>query len=311
MDTERDQGPGRHRPVRNDVIVLMAEVSKTKPCPRCKSVGDNFISIDTGMRLALSEAGATGDIPPEVCPSCYDQLTSSVSQGMKLRMERDMREKNKMIMWKNRVHLIKNARGLMAQKAYSEAAVQYEKYLRVLEMVYSLKKGELSPAVFNNSTRSKEMTVIASVFWDLVRIYDTSPRYADRMRGAADKLAEFLPFSTIYPDIVKKADQFIRSCKNPDVIKTFLRKSKARRGPCFVATAVFADDLYAPELHILRRFRDQRLRPYKFGRRAIWLYYRLSPAVVAWVSGSQLKTRIARTVVQKIANLAKKNLNSP
>lgn len=289
----------------------MAEAQKTRPCPRCKSVGDNFIAIDTGMRVALSEAGVSGDIPPEVCPNCYDQLTSSVSQGMKLRMERDMREKNKMMMWKNRVHLIKNARGLMAQKAYSEAAVQYEKYLRVLEMVYNLKKGELSPTVFNNSTRSKEMTVIASVFWDLLRIYDTSPRYADRMRVAADKLSQFLPFSTIYPDIVKKADQFLRSAKNPEIVKDFLRKSKARRGPCFIATAVYADEPDAVELFLLRQFRDRRLRPYPLGRRAIWLYYRLSPAVAAWVSGSQLKSRVTRVLIQKIAQAVKKNLNSP
>lgn len=288
----------------------MAETLKTQPCPRCKSVGDNFISIDTGMRVALKEAGVAGDIPPQVCPSCYDQLTGSVSQGMKLRMERDQREKNKMMMWKNRVHLIKNARGLMNQKAYSEAAVQYEKYLRVLEMVYSLKKGELSPSVFNNSTRSKEMTVIASVYWDLVRIYDTSPRYADRMQGAAAKLSQFLPFSTIYPDIIKKADQFARSCKNPAVLKTFLKNTKSRRGPCFLASAVFAENPYAVELHILREFRDQRLRPYRVGRRLIWLYYRHSPAVAAWVSSSQLKTRIIRAVVRKIAGLAKKNLNS-
>src|ERR1700754_2995890 len=145
----------------------MAENPKAQTCPRCKQLADQFFSIDTGMRVALNEAGIAEHLPDQVCPICYEQLTSHVSQGLKLRMERDAREKNKMVMWKNRVHLIKNARSLMNQKAYSEAAVQYEKYLRVLEMVYSLKKGELSPKVFNNSTRSKELTVIASVYWDL------------------------------------------------------------------------------------------------------------------------------------------------
>lgn len=236
------------------------------------------------MRLALQEAGETGQIPDRVCASCFEALTSSVSQGLKLRMEQSMREKNKMMVWKNRVHLIKNARNLMNQKAYSEAAVQYEKYLRVLEVVYNLKKGELSPAVFNNSSRSKELTVIASVYWDLVRIYDTSPRYGDRMSKAATKLAEFLQFSPIYPDIVKKAESFSRSCKNQPVMRQFLRMTKSKRGPCFIATAVYADEPYALELTLLRNFRDKRLRPHWLGRQAIYFYYRHSPRLAFWLS---------------------------
>src|SRR5687767_8290787 len=109
-------------------------VAQASACSRCGSLNDQFVTIDAGMRLALKNAGETKEIPEKVCASCFDALTGDVSQGLKLRMERDVREKNKMMMWKNRVHLIKNARGLMNQKAYSEAAVQYEKYLRVLEV---------------------------------------------------------------------------------------------------------------------------------------------------------------------------------
>ncbi|NJL25470.1 MAG: hypothetical protein HC902_10050 [Calothrix sp. SM1_5_4] len=174
-----------------------------QPCPNCGALSDNLISIDAGMRVALQEAGAAVSAN-EVCPACFDKLTGSVSQGLKLRMERDAREKNKMLMWKNRVHLIKNARGLMNQKAYSEAAVQYEKYLRVLEVVYNLKKGELSPKVFNNSARSKELTVVASVYWDLLRIYDTNPRYGDRMQMAAANSPSSFPSARFIPTSSRK-----------------------------------------------------------------------------------------------------------
>jgi hypothetical protein len=259
----------------------MSTVVQPSQCPKCGNLSDNFVSVDPGMRVALQEAGEGGSLPERVCSSCFEQLTSSVSQGLKLRMEQTMREKNKMMMWKNRVVLIKNARNLIGQKAYSEAAVQYEKYLRVLEVVYNLKKGDLSPAVFNNSSRSKELTVIASVYWDLVRIYDTSPRYGDRMGKAAQKLAEFLQFSPIYPDIVKKAEQFAKSCKNQAVMRQFLRSTKSSRGPCFLASAVYPP--FAVELHLLRKFRDEYLRPYWFGRQVIWIYYRLSPPVAGWL----------------------------
>lgn len=260
--------------------------------------------------MALKEAGVGGEIPEQVCGACYEGLTSSVSQGLKLRMERDLREKNKMVMWKNRVHLIKNARTLMTQKAYSEAAVQYEKYLRVLEMVYNVKKGELSPAVFNNSSRSKELTVIASVYWDLMRIYDTSPRYGERMQGSAQKLSQFLPFSPIYPDIIKKAEMFSRSAKNQPVIRSFLRSTKSKRGPCFVATAAFVDQPEAREVQILRLYRDQKLRPHPLGRALIFAYYKSSPPLAAWVLSSQLKRSISRWILRKIADRVSKSLNS-
>jgi hypothetical protein len=284
-------------------------VAKASACPKCGTLNDNFVSIDAGMRLALNTAGKA-DVPDQVCPSCFETMTSEVSQGMKLRMERDVREKNKMMMWKNRVHLIKNARNLMTQKAYSEAAVQYEKYLRVLEVVHGKKKGELSPAIFNNSTRSKELTVVASVYWDLMRIYDTSPRYGDRMGVAARKCSEFLPFSTIYPDIVKKAEQFSRSAKNQTVMRQFLKLVKSRRGPCFVADAAFSDQPYAVELTVLRNFRDQRLRRSHLGRRLVYSYYKTSPPIARWIGHSQLKSQAARWLITKISGWLKKSLNS-
>lgn len=242
--------------------------------------------IEPGMRLALQADLDPSQIPDQVCPSCYDELTRRVSKGVKLRMEAQAREQNRAVLWKSRVNLIKQARGLMSQKAYSEAAVCYEKYLRVLEIVYNKKPGELEPGIFNNSTRSKEMTVITSVYWDLLRIYDMSPRYGDRQRKTAAKLAQFVKFSTIYPDIIKRAESFVRSAKHPDVIRGFLRSSGGLRGKCFIATAVYRNDPYAPEVMLLRRYRDQKLRRTKPGRTLVYIYYQLSPPLAKIVNHS-------------------------
>ncbi|MGE3388174.1 MAG: CFI-box-CTERM domain-containing protein, partial [Bdellovibrionales bacterium] len=205
--------------------------------------------------------------------------------------------------------LIKQARGLMGQKAYSEAAVSYEKYLRVLEMVYNLKKGELTPDVFNNSKRSKELTVVASVYWDLVRIYDTSPRYGDRMSQAASKLALFLPFSPIFPDVVKRAESFVRSAKNPQVMRSFLKAVRAGGGRCFIATAVFADG-DCPEVQALRQFRDQVLMPSGPGRSFVFWYYRHSPRVADWITHRAWMQSTLRPPLRLIALAVKKSLNS-
>jgi hypothetical protein len=272
-------------------------------------MSDRYFPIDAAMKLVLGTSGEK-DIPDKVCPSCYEVMTSSMNQGLKLRMEQTNREKNRMVMWKSRVNLIKQARSLMAQKAYSEAAVQYEKYVKVLEIVNNVEKGKLSPAVFNNSSRSKELTVITSVYWDLMRIYDTSPRYGDRMLKAAEKLALFLPISPIYPDILKKAEAFARSAKNPGVVRQFLKAVK-KRGRCFIASAVYEETPWAEELWVLRRFRDEVLKTSPMGRRFVLTYYRYSPRIAKNIRSSQWKTRVVRMAIHKLSNHLKKSLKSP
>ena len=252
-----------------------------KKCPRCGTETSNLMHIDAGMRLALKTTD-TGEVPPDVCSGCYSDLAGKVSKGVKLRMEEQAKAKNRQMMWKSRVGLVKRARQLMEAKAYSEAAISYEKYLRVLEITHDMTKGALTPDVFGKSNRSKELTVVTSVYLDLLRIYDTSPAYRARMEEASKKLALFAPYSPIYPDVIKKAENFTRSAKNPDVIKQFLKQSRRNRPRCFIATVVFQYPL-APELIILRTFRDDVLRRRLLGRRFIYFYYRYSPRVAQWL----------------------------
>ena len=277
-------------------------------CPRCGSENVELAPVDTSLKVALAVTGESG-VPAMVCANCLADLSSRVSQGLKLRMEKEAREKNKLMLWKSRVNLIKQARNLMIQKAYSEAAVSYEKYLRVLEMVYNLKKGELSPTVFNSSKRSKELTVVASVYWDLVRIYDTSPRYGDRMSQSAVKLAQFLPFSPILPDVVKRAESFARSAKNPAVMRNFLKAVRGAGGRCFIATAVF-NDSDCQEVLTLRQFRDDFLLKSPAGRRFVFWYYDNSPPVADWLQQRVWAKNTLRPLLRLIALAAKKSLNS-
>lgn len=257
--------------------------SKLKACPRCGRQSESLMPVETGMKVALETTGAAAESFTSVCPNCYEELSGSVSKGFQLRLEQEQREKNKAQLWSNRVNLIKSARQHMMHKAYSEAAVSYEKYLRILEIVYNKKAGELTPEVFNNSKRSKELTVVASVYWDLMRIYDTNARYQDRMKDAATKLAVFIPFSPLYPDILKKSEAFLKTAKNPQVVRNFMKSLRGRSGKCFIATAAF-DYPCAPEVMVLRQFRDQILANKPLGRRFIAQYYRYSPPVATWLS---------------------------
>jgi hypothetical protein len=196
----------------------------------------------------------------------------------------------------------------MGRKAYSEAAVAFEKYLRVLEIVFDKKPGELLPETFKDSARTKEITVVASVLWDLVRIYDTSPRYGDRQKKAATKLATFLQFSPLHGEIVRKARQFEATAKNPGVIKDFIKQADKTSGRCFIATACFYDQ-NAEEVLILRAFRDLYLKKYFLGNSFVFLYETVSPPIATVIREHDIPRRLLRPPLRAFALWLSSRLN--
>ena len=251
-------------------------------CPYCGDNVPGLIPIESGMKLRLQQEAQITSVPDQVCEGCHKQLSKSISKGAVLRAEQQAKEQNRLMLWRNRVQLVKQAKQHLAQKNFSDAAVAYEKYLRVLEIVYEQKAGELTPDLFKNQARSQELTVIASVYWDLMRIYDSHASYKDRQSKAAEKLAQFVRFTPVFPHIMRKAEGYTRQAKNPDAFNKFLRLSNASRPRCFIATAAF-DGYCDPSVETLCRFRDQYLSHTQFGRAFVRLYYRHSPRAAAFL----------------------------
>ncbi|KHD88043.1 MAG: hypothetical protein OM95_10995 [Bdellovibrio sp. ArHS] len=249
-------------------------------CPRCGIQVTELHPVDAELITKLQAAGES-NLPPQVCAGCISDLRRTVasSSGGILMAQERAKEQHRLQLWKSRVMLIKKARMCMSQKLYSEAAVAYEKYLKILDIVFDIKKGErLKPEAFKDSARTTELTVVASVYWDLMRIYDTHDKYAERMSNAAKQLAMFIQFTPIYPDIIRKAESFQKTARNPQIVKQFLKMSDKERPRCFIATAAFEDPQSA-EVMILRAYRDFTLRPTKWGRKFIAIYYKFSPHI--------------------------------
>ncbi len=268
-------------------------------CLRCKSAGP-LLRIDPGLRLRIDETLPSENIPPEVCANCFKQITSLVSSGAKLMREQNAREQNKMNLWRNRVNILKHGRKLMTLKSYSDAAVAYEKYLRILEVVYDVKAGGLTPEHFKNSARTKEISVVASVYWDLVRIYDTTPRYGDRQKKSIEKLLSFLRLSPISSEIGRKARQFEPTAKNQAVIKDFIKRIDKKGGGCFIATATY-QNVEVFEVRALCAFRDQVLANSAAGRFFIKSYYLFSPPVAELVDSSPRTQKLLKKIFRALA----------
>lgn len=272
-------------------------------CPHCGNKVEELQTIDAALSAKIVEAGHAGSVPAQVCMNCFTQLAGSIGRGSVLLAKEKAKEQKKLMLWKSRVNLIKKARQCMIEKAFSDAAVQYEKYIKVVEMVFDAKPGELSPEMFKDSARTQELTVVASVYWDLLRIYDTSDKYGERQALAAKKLTQFLRFTPIYPDILRKAESFSRSARNPAVFKQFLKMASDSKGRCFIATSAF-DSPFAPEVLALQDWRDLQLEKTAIGSLFVKLYYRISPPFAAFLDRVPLLKAPVRWVLRQFINRA-------
>lgn len=261
-------------------------------CPRCGTEVDTLQNLDPAVRAQLVQR-ANEDVPSAICITCYRNLTAgdvpalhnnapAKKPGSALIAAEKAKEQKKLMLWKSRVNLIKRARALMSERAFSEAAVAYEKYLKVMEVVFDAKAGELNPEQFKDSARTQELTVVASVYWDLLRIYDTNDKYSERQALAARKLSQFLKFTPLYADVMKRAETFAKTAKNPGPVKSFIKAASETKGRCFIATAAF-DNSEAPEVLALRAWRDDVLAKNAFGLGFISFYESFSPPIARWL----------------------------
>jgi hypothetical protein len=249
-------------------------------CPRCQKQASNLTPVDPGLRKKFSLVNSVGQLPNALCSNCMGEIQTQIAQSSVPIAREKSKDESKLKLWKSRVSLLKKARIFMKRKAYGDAVVAYEKYIRICRMTFEVSEEELSPEIFKERMATKELTIITSVYWDLLRVYDTNEKYHDRMIATAAKLTQFAPVTPIVLDIVKKAEAYKKQARNTEIFKKLTRDLMNKRNYCFVATAVFEAPQDLPLIDELRSFRDEQLLKSVLGRRTVNLYYRLSPTLV-------------------------------
>lgn len=274
---------------------------KLLPCPKCKNEVEDLLKIDAGMKLSLQQSGQQESSLAQVCPKCYTELSSMVSQGAKLRAQKTTREYNKKVLWKNRVDFLKQARNLMSIRAYPESAAMYEKYMKSVAIGFEVKPSEITPELFKDPRHKKELTIMSYVLWDLFKIYDSNQKFSDKQRFIAQMMIAFAKSnSNIQADIARKLVNYSKYAKNRALTNEVLKSVDKNLVRCFIATAAF-ESREAPEVQILCAFRDQVLKRYFLGNLFISFYYKVSPPIARSLDHSPAAKKPIRYVLSMIA----------
>ncbi len=275
-------------------------------CPNCSNTVTELARIDTSMKEKLAVDLGMQNVPEAICQNCLDKFSSQASQQSGKKSRREEQGQRRLNLWRSRVRLIREARDRFATKNYMGSALAYEKYLRVLELVYETKPNDLKVMYFNNPARAKELLVITSAYWDLARIYDRSEKFGQRMEQCAEKLGEFLPFTPSFKDLLNKIDDYRKVAVHKKTFDNVIALAKKKKKRCFIATAAF-ESPEAPAVKVLCSFRDDVLETRWAGRTLTHIYYRLSPPVAIILDHSPRLRKFTRQALIPIAfHLGKK-----
>lgn len=253
----------------------MANMSFQQGCPQCGTNTNLLHVIDQGMKLRLEKEGKPIAFD-SICTSCFKTLSKNLSNASFLAAEQTIQKNFKSNLWKNRLNLIRHARNLLALREYAEAAICYEKYLKVIEYIYEKKRHDFTAQQFKDTPR--EVTLIAGALWALVEIYDMHPKYKEKQEAAAQKLGELMSYTNLFSTIVKRASIKRKHSKNPVAYKILLKAAHVSHSHCFIASVAYPDRR-DPTVMILRQFRNEVLAKNAAGRRFIRFYYSWSPGV--------------------------------
>lgn len=284
------------------------EYNELTTCQGCGKNDPNLTRLDSGLRLTLTKAGKE-DIPNAVCANCLKDLRKSASHGAQQLAQQELQHKHAGKLWKSRTQLVKQGHYCLQRGDYSEAAILYEKYLKLLCLVVKVKdRKELEPKQFNH--HPKEITVISSVLWDLMLIYDANPQFYPKQLETSQLLAEFLRFTPVYNNIIRKAEVEARKAKNQAAFRQLLKLCDAQSSRCFIANEAFGSRV-DPTVMTLCQFRDEILRESKNGRKFIAFYYKTSPALAAKLRQFPVLKTLTRALLRGVGMLLRTIFSLP
>lgn len=221
-------------------------------------------------------------------------------------------EREKMLVLKhkfeNRITIAKFGKESLDAGDYSSALQKFVEYMQVMadvkkaSSVYGLKPGH-----FDSRKDVTEMLMISHVYFEMARIYDAVPKFADESKKCLEQFVLFSanqPYQVVNSEMIRK--HLKKSVfKNPDAFRAAYEQIYVQSKKCYVVTFCYGDQ--HPVTQEYRALKDWMLQ-YPWGQRFIRSYYCLSSDLVPRWEGRVFAHIASAVLIRPVLLLFSKTL---
>lgn len=221
-------------------------------------------------------------------------------------------EREKMLILKhkfaNRITITKFGKEALDAGDYANAIAKFTEYMQVMADIKKVKDMySLKPSHFDPKKEITEMLLISHLYFEMARVYDAVPKFADEAKKCLDQFVLFSanqPYQVVNSEMIRK---YLKKAvfKNQDAFRNAYQQIYIQSKKCYVVTFCYGTDHEMTQKY--RLFKDWLLES-KTGCEFVRIYYNFSSEIVPNWENSRLMHLIARIFVRPLLVLFSKTL---
>lgn len=198
------------------------------------------------------------------------------------RAAREDREKILLLKHKfeNRITVVRFGKKSLDAGDYPGALKKFYEYMQLIADVKKVKDiYSITPEHFNSTKDLTEMLMISHVYFEMARVYDAVPKFADEAKKCLDQFVLFSanqPYQVVNSEMIRK---YLKKSifKNPEAFRSAYQQIYVQSKKCYVVTFCYGDQ--HPITQEFRKLKDKLLDS-PSGQELIRIYYKFSSELV-------------------------------
>lgn len=210
--------------------------------------------------------------------------------------------------FENRITIAKFGKESLDAGDYSTALQKFTEYMQIMADVKKTKDiYGIKPTHFDPDKEITEMLMISHLYFEMARIYDAVPKFAEDSRKCLEQFVLFSanqPYQVVNSEMIRK--HLKKSVfKNADVFRSAYEQIYVQSKKCYVVTFCFGHE--HPVTNECRQLKDKLLDS-PTGREIVRIYYKFSSSIVPRWEESRSMHCFAAIVLKPLLLLFSKTL---